>query len=404
MSFTDSGQRKNLSKSATIAFVLAIILNIIPLLLFKYTGFVLSTINEWFGINILQPQWTLPVGISFFTFQAVSLLVDVKTRKIQYQPNIFEIIFYLTFFTTMTSGPIVRFDTIRSQLIQRSITAEKVNSGITRLVIGLGKKVLLANNLVIYVGDVFSYTGSASLSVLAYWTGSIAFSLQLYLDFSGYSDMAIGISRIIGFEIPENFDYPYTARNIGEFWRKWHISLSQWFRDYIYISLGGNRVAKSRHIFNLFVVWCLTGIWHGANWTFIIWGLMYFLLLLFEKYFKNGANYLKSHFIGHIYTLFFVNLLWVFFRASSVVDAGVYFLRMFGVGSTCIPIENSSLHIIPFLILSGVCCLPIAKKIKKYKTSKSLIIVKAIVFCGIFVSSILFISNSSVTPFIYGNF
>ena len=397
-------QRKNPSKSSTAFFAFAIILNIIPLLLFKYTGFVMNTINDVFGTSFFQLQWSVPVGISFFTFQAVSLLTDVKTGKFKYRPKLFEICFYLTFFTTITSGPIVRFETIRSQLIQRNITAEKTNRGFTRLVVGLGKKVLLANNLAIFVEDVFSYTSTESLSVFAYWCGSIAFSLQLYLDFSGYSDMAIGISEILGFEIHENFDYPYTAKNIGNFWRRWHISLSQWFRDYIYIPLGGNRVTVPRHIFNLFVVWCLTGIWHGANWTFIVWGLLYFLLLVFEKSCTRASNYLKTHFIGHIYTMFFVNLLWVFFRASSLPDAVVFVSRMFGAGSIGIPIENSTIHIIPFLFFSCVCCLPVFRLTEHIKAKKTMEIVKTIAICCILVLSILSISNSSVTPFIYGNF
>lgn len=392
------------SKVSTLFFVLSLVLNITPLFLFKYTGFLLDNINNTFGTVLVLPQWTLPVGISFYTFQAISLLSDVKTKKIEYSPCFFDICFYLSFFTTITSGPIVRFDTIHFQLTSRSITSEKINRGLTRLVIGLGKKVLLANFLAIYVEDIFAYTDSASLSTIAYWFGSIAFSLQLYLDFSGYSDMAIGISEVIGFQIPENFNYPYIAKNIGDFWRRWHISLSLWFRDYVYIPLGGNRVRIPRHIFNLFAVWCLTGIWHGANWTFIIWGLLYFMLLVFEKYLPRMATFLNKHFIGHIYTIFFVNLFWVFFRAPSIKSAVVYIGRMFGVGSIGTPIEYSTLHIIPFLVISAVCCLPVAKKLKLLNNKPVFRVLKPISLCLILALSILAIANSSVTPFIYGNF
>lgn len=397
-------QRNNPSRSATFLFVFALLLNIAPLLLFKYTGFIFETVNSLFGTALLQPQWIVPVGISFFTFQALSLLSDVKTGKITYRPKLFEIVFYLTFFTTITSGPIVRFDLIHSQLSSRKIEAENINNGLTRLVIGLGKKVLLANYLAIYVEDVFSYTESYSLSVPAYWLGSIAFTLQLYLDFSGYSDMAIGISKIIGFKIPENFDYPYIAKNIGDFWRRWHISLSQWFRDYIYIPLGGNRVGVPRHIFNLFVVWLLTGIWHGANWTFIAWGLMYFVLLVFEKYVPKAALFLKTHFIGHLYTLFFVNLLWIFFRAPSINAACVFVARMFGVGSIGTPVEPATVQIIPFLIIAAICCTTVIKRIASLKENRVIKVLKPIALCCVLVLSIFAISNSSVTPFIYGNF
>ena len=216
--------------------------------------------------------------------------------------------------------------------------------------------------------------------------------------------MAIGISNVLGFKIPENFNYPYIAKSIGEFWRRWHISLSQWFRDYIYIPLGGNRVSVPKHIANLLVVWCLTGIWHGANWTFIIWGLLYFILLVFEKYCVKITAFIKSHFIGHLYTLFFVNLLWVFFRADSLSQAGVFISRMFGFGSAVVPVEISIIHIIPFIIISAVCCFPVAKAFSKYNGKIIFEIIKTALLCVILIISILSISITSFTPFIYGAF
>lgn len=397
--------KRRLSKVATVAFTVALIINITPLLFFKYTGFLFSTINNVFDIGIIIPQLYVPIGISFYTFQAISLLSDVKTGKVHYCPRLFDVCFYLSFFTTITSGPIVRFSDIQTQIQNREICGSRINSGLTRFVIGLAKKVLLANNLAIYVDSIYRNSElGESFSVLAYWTGAIAFSLQLYLDFSGYSDMAIGISEVLGFHIPENFNYPYSARTIGEFWRKWHISLSQWFRDYVYIPLGGNRVSIPRHIFNLFAVWCLTGIWHGANWTFIVWGLLYFVLLVIEKYIKPLGTFLNKHFIGHIYTLFFVNLLWVFFKSSSIQDAWVYISRMFGFGSISHPIENTSLHIIPFLIISSLCCYPIVKWIKKYEDNRVIKIIKPITLCLLLVLSLFSIASASFTPFIYGNF
>ena len=398
-------QKDNTSKKAMALFVVSLILNIAPLLFYKYTGFFLSSVNSAFGMEISIPQLIAPVGISFYTFQAISLLSDVKTGKIKYRPKFFEIYFYLTFFTTITSGPIVRFDDIREKYNDRAIVASDVNAGLTRFAIGLSKKVLLANNLATFADKIFSLSESRSdLSILGFWMGSIAFTLQLYMDFSGYSDMVIGIAKVLGFHIPENFDYPYTAKSIQEFWRKWHISLSRWFRDYIYIPLGGNRVSKARHIFNLLIVWLLTGFWHGANWTFILWGLLYFVLLVFEKYCTKVSDFFSKHFIGHIYALFFVNLLWVFFRATSIQNAVYYIGGMFGVNSITNPIEISFLHTVPFLLICFIGCFPIKRILDKYHGKVAFEIIKAIVLCALLALSIVSISSSSFTPFIYGQF
>ena len=398
-------QKDHTSKKATALFVIALILNIAPLLFYKYTGFFLSSVNSAFGLETAIPQLTVPVGISFYTFQAISLLSDVKTGKIKYQPKFFEVYFYLTFFTTITSGPIVRFNDIREKYHDRAIVASDVNVGLTRFVIGLSKKTLLANNLATFADKTFTLGEShGALSIVGFWMGSIAFTLQLYMDFSGYSDMVIGIAKVLGFHIPENFDYPYTAKTIQEFWRKWHISLSRWFRDYVYIPLGGNRVSKARHIFNLLVVWLLTGFWHGANWTFIFWGLLYFVLLVFEKYCKKASDFFSRHFIGHIYTLFFVNLLWVFFRASSIQNAFYYIGGMFGVNSIANPVELSLLHTLPFLVLCFIGCFPIKKCVEKYQGKTAFEITKAIVLCALLVLCIVSISGSAFTPFIYGKF
>lgn len=398
-------QSRKSAKSATALFVTAMILNLAPLLMFKYTGFTLSTINSCFGTSLAIPQFAVPLGISFYTFQAISLLSDVKTGKIKYKPSFFDVCFYLSFFTTITSGPIVRFNDIHEKLKERRINSADVSDGLTRFVLGLSKKVLLANNLALYVDNVFGYAEMGeTFSALAYWTGSVAFTMQLYLDFSGYSDMAIGISKMLGFCIPENFDYPYTAKTIGEFWRKWHISLSQWFRDYIYIPLGGNRVSAARHIFNLFVVWCLTGIWHGAAWTFIAWGLLYFVLLVAEKYIPPLTKFMSRSFVGHIYTLFFVNLLWIFFRSDSIQSACVFVTRMFGFGSLSQPVEMSSLRILPFLLIASVCSFPILKRLDKFKGKLPFEIFRTVALCLLTVLSVVSISGASFTPFIYGKF
>ncbi|MBQ7026152.1 MAG: MBOAT family protein [Peptococcaceae bacterium] len=398
-------QRDAASRQARFIFGFAILLNIAPLLLIKYTGFFLNTVNSIMNTQFSAVPLAAPLGISFYTFQAVSLLADVKTQKITHRPKFSEVFFYLSFFVTISSGPIVRFNDISKAYNQRFITADNINDGVTRFSVGVAKKVLLANNLAVFADKIFSLSEAHSaVSMLGFWMGSAAFTLQLYLDFSGYSDMVIGLAKALGFSIPENFDYPYTARTIQDFWRRWHISLSRWFRDYIYIPLGGNRVTSARHILNLLVVWLLTGIWHGANWTFIFWGFLYFSLLVFEKYCKRISSFFSHHFIGHIYTLFFVNLLWVFFRANSIQSAWYFVGGMFGINSLSNPIELSYLHTLPFLILCFICSFPLSKKFAVFQKRKGFEIIKAIILSILLILSIISISSSSFTPFIYGQF
>lgn len=241
----------------------------------------------------------------------------------------------------------------------------------------------------------------AHYSCLGLWFGSIAYSLQLYYDFSGYSDIAIGIGKMLGFDICENFDHPYLASNISSFWRRWHISLSQWFRDYVYIPLGGNRCNILRHIFNLFVVWLLTGLWHGADWTFILWGLAYFILLTCEKYFKSLKG-ISNHWYGKLYTLFFVNILWVLFRAINISSAHAFIAGMFGIGTVGV-IEEKAIKFIPLIIFSAFLCTPYKETLIKALGKKSEQIHKAIIVI-VFFLSICAIANASYTPYIYGNF
>ena len=392
-------------KSQKVIFIIALIINLLPLLMYKYTGLLVNTINNLFNASIVYLSFAVPIGISFYTFQSVSFISDIISGKIQKKPKLFEVFFYLTFFVTITSGPIVRFSDISDQLSTRVFDYRKINSGVDRFVVGLSKKVLLANSIALYVDQVFSIAETDNnLSVFAYWIGSIAFTLQIYLDFSGYSDMAIGIAEVLGFHISENFNYPYSAKTIGEFWRRWHISLSRWFRDYVYIPLGGNRVSVSKHIFNLLVVWLMTGLWHGANWTFVIWGLLYFILLVIEKYFKPVQEFFSHHFLGHVYTMFFVNLIWIFFRAPSIGYALEYIQNMFGLGQAKWEIDSLSLHIIPLLAVSVLCCCPISKILEKFKNKELFSVLKTIIICALLVLSVFTVANSSVTYFIYDKF
>lgn len=267
-----------------------VIINIGILFYFKYQYFVLYNIS-----NLLNQDWNLvqielPIGISFFTFQAMSYVIDVYRGKVKAQKNPLYLGLYIVLFPQLIAGPIVRYETVDKQIITRNETIDLFADGVCRFMIGLGKKVIISNNLAIIADYVFE-SNYAEKAVLTFWLGGFAYAMQIYFDFSGYSDMAIGLGKMFGFRFEENFNYPYIAYSVTDFWRRWHISLSSWFRDYVYIPLGGNKCSKGRHIINLFFVWLLTGMWHGANWTFIVWGLAYFVILVVEKYFIRPEQF-----------------------------------------------------------------------------------------------------------------
>lgn len=358
----------------------------IPLILSKYVeGFI------------------VPMGISFYTFEAISLITDTYRDENRKGRSVFEILMYMFFFTTVSQGPIVRISCFEEG-IKRNPSMDDYNEGIKRFAIGLGKKALLADKIAPLADYYFKGIANGnSYSVFGLWMGAIAYTLQIYFDFSGYSDMAIGIAKTIGFNIPENFNMPYLATSIKDFWRRWHISLSSWFRDYIYIPLGGNRKGEVRTVINLFIVWLLTGIWHGNDLTFIIWGLGYFVLLLVERYGGKAIAFLNKGIAGRIYTLFFVNLLWVFFRADSMRSASEYIKGMFGKG-IYIPIENIALRFIPFTVLMVLLCLPFDGFKKKYHENKAVYMVGNLGLAVLIVLSVCAITNASYTPFIYGKF
>ena len=296
-----------------------IIVNVAMLGFFKYWGFLLGTINAIPFINIPYHDLALPIGISFFTFQAISYLVDVYRQETPAQRNLIDFSLYIAMFPQLIAGPIVKYHDIAQQLRNKRVSADDFNYGIQRFVIGLGKKVLLANNLgAVYTG--VCALGAGEQSVAAAWVGIFCYTLQIYFDFSGYSDMAIGLGRLFGFHFQENFNYPYISQSITDFWRRWHISLSSWFRDYIYIPLGGNRVKPSRHVLNILVVWMLTGFWHGAAWNFMLWGLYYGLLLLLEKYVLIRVLEKLPAPVRIIYSLFVVIIGWVLFSQPSLGD------------------------------------------------------------------------------------
>ena len=380
---------------------LSLILAAAPLIAIKYTVFIINTINTVLRTNTAVPKVIVPIGISFVTFEAISLLADLYKGKISRNPSPLNTFLYLTFFATVTSGPILRYDRFEEGLSCSTSTCEYTSS-IERIIIGLSKKVLIADKLA-YIADYY-FDGTAlgnRYSSIGLWVGAIAYTLQLYYDFSGYSDMAVGIGGLLGFDITENFNRPYQAASISDFWRRWHISLTQWFRDYVYIPLGGNRCSVYRHIFNMLVVWLLTGIWHGSDWSFVIWGLGYFVLLALEKYVPLKPV-LNSKIISHVYTLFFVILLWVPFRAENLAVSSDYIRGMFGAGSGMI--EEKAVRFLPFMSLAIILCFPWEKVFSRFHSGRWFALLKGLVIIALGALAVCGMANLSYAPYIYGNF
>lgn len=394
----------------------AVITNIGILFVFKYCNAVFSCIGFLCGGEIINSPFqniTLPIGISFFTFQALSYVIDVY-RGEQCQKNLLYVGLYISFFPQLIAGPIVRYHSIANQLMERKETIDKFEDGIVRFIQGFCKKILLANTMAIIADKAFN--NISELTVSFAWLGALCYTLQIFFDFSGYSDMAIGLGKMFGFEFEENFNYPYMASSVTEFWRRWHISLSNWFRDYVYIPLGGNRTESvSRNYFNLFVVWLLTGVWHGAHLNFALWGMGYFVLLVLEKATSFGKIIQKRKWIGHIYTLFIVMVLWVIFRAGGIQDAIQYIQTMFGLteanlfsSQTWIYIKENIVYLFFAILLSTNICGRLKDKIFQQKEHKKVQIVISVVgeMCLVilFVISIVYIINGTYNPFIYFNF
>lgn len=379
----------------------ALILAVLPLVVIKYSLFLIGIVNSALGCAFAAPSIAVPIGISFITFEAISLLVDTYKGKVDKNPNLLDTFMYLTFFPTVTSGPIIRYNEYKAGITRRDYACD-YTAAVERIVIGLCKKVLIADKLSIIADHYFDGIGvGIRYSTPGLWLGAIAFALQLYFDFSGYSDMAIGMGQLMGFDLRENFNKPYQAQSISDFWKRWHISLTQWFRDYVYIPLGGNRCPVPRHIVNMLVVWLVTGIWHGADWSFVLWGLAYFVLLTAEKYIPAIRKHVTGAF-GHIYTLFFVVLLWVPFRASSLNAAARYLQGMFGGGSG--PVEEKAIRFIPLIALAGLLCFSWDRILKKYADRKTMAVLRGVVLIALAVLAICGAINSAYAPYIYGNF
>lgn len=376
---------------------LMLLFNLSLIFVFKYLMFTMNVINEVFDTHMRVPIINLPIGISFFTFQSISYVIDIYRHHGEVQRNPLNVGLYISFFPQLIAGPIVRYETIAAEINNRKVTWNDFTNGVERFIIGLGKKVLLANNFAVIADHIFSLLPEYLDLPLA-WLGAISYTLQIFFDFSGYSDMAIGLGRMFGFHFLENFNYPYISRSVSEFWRRWHISLGSWFRDYVYIPLGGNRVAKPLVYRNLFVVWLLTGIWHGANWTFIVWGLMYFVLLAFEKFTELEMR--NFHILGHVYTLFFVVVGWVIFRSETLTDAWNYLHVMFTPS-----IPNSSPLFLFYIseykwwLLCGLFfSIPIVNRSKLHPVINSIWCIVIFFLC------LVYITKGGYNPFIYFNF
>ncbi len=344
-----------------------IVVNVLILGVFKYTSFAIRNINSLFKTHIVDPQIALPIGISFFTFQAMSYIIDVYRGRGHAQKNFMDVCLYISFFPQLIAGPIVRYETVAEQLKNRVEKAEDFAAGIHRFMVGFCKKAILANTLAHLTDYVFALEAS-KLSVGLSWLGAASYIIQVYYDFSGYSDMAIGLGQLFGFHFPENFLMPFVSKSTTEFWRRWHVSMGSWFRDYVFFPMGGSRVkTKARLLFNMLVVWLLTGLWHGAEWTFVCWGLAYFAFLAVEK--MTGFNkWMEKHWIGHIYTSLVIVAVSVLIRSSSVAAAGQYYKVMFGLAGA--PLSNRLngfmlKEYLWYLIPALLCALPTGEFIKQ---------------------------------------
>lgn len=398
----------NKHKSKSI-LVLGIVIHVGLLCVFKYTDFIVSNINSLFNTNLSLLRLAIPIGISFYTFQILSYEIDVYRGKVKVQKNLLKLATYVTLFPQLIAGPIVRYETIKKELDERKKTKEDFAYGVTRFTTGLAKKVLISNML----GELCKvFLNGTEKSVAFYWIYGIAYTLQIYFDFSAYSDMAIGLGRMFGFHFLENFNYPYISKSITEFWRRWHISLSSWFKDYVYIPLGGNRVGKAKHIRNIAVVWLLTGIWHGASWNFVIWGTMFGVILLIEKFFLGKYLEKAPNFIKRLYVLFIVMVSFIIFNANNMGEAITNIAGLFGAnGESFInkfTIYNLRSYAVILIIgIIGATPIPknfIQKSQQKTKTKRIINLLEPVYVAVLLIVVTAYLLDNSYNPFLYFRF
>ncbi len=399
-------------KAGRTALILSAAASLALLLYFKYAAFLMETVNHLLGTEFPSPQGTLPIGISFYTFQMLSYLMDVYHGTVKAQRDLVSFGTYVTMFPQLIAGPIVQYKTIQTQLAMRRENAEQFAQGVRRFVTGLGKKVLIANNAGALWNTIQAFP-AAQVPVLTAWMGLLAFTFQIYFDFSAYSDMAIGLGHMFGFKLPENFRAPYTAASITEFWRRWHISLGTWFREYVYIPLGGNRVNRCLHVRNILIVWLLTGIWHGASWNFVVWGLYYGILLLAEKYWLG--RFLKrwpSAFL-HLYCMFFVMIGWNLF-AFTDLGSGLEFMKsLFGIHGQELFNRETIYLFYNHAVLLGLCAAgstnllkAVEEKICGALAGQDILqtAIENVFYLGVLFLSVAWLVDASFNPFLYFRF
>ena len=396
-------------RAAKRSLVFNLIINLAVLGFFKYEGFVLDTLNGILPVHISYHALPLPIGISFYTFQILSYIIDVYRGNVKVQTNLPNFALYVTMFPQLIAGPIVQYADVDEQLASREVSRTKFGEGSMYFIRGLAKKVLLANTSGMIFTEV-SGLAKGNIAVMTAWLGAFAYMFQIYFDFSGYSDMAIGLGKMFGFEFNMNFNYPYVSKSITEFWRRWHISLSSWFRDYVYIPLGGNRVSKIKHIRNLLIVWFLTGLWHGAAWNFVAWGLYYGVILIIEKYLLSPVLDRLPDIVRHIYSIVLVVIGWVLFFSSSFGQAADYIRVMFGAGAHGFADRESMYLLTSNLILWLILIFgstPLVHfryehmlRTKKWNTT----IINSVVYAALFIVCIAYLVTETYNPFLYFRF
>lgn len=395
-------------KRMKLMLVLSVVIDLGLLSVFKYTDFIITNVNAIFGSSFDLLNIALPIGISFYTFQAMSYTIDVYRDDVRVQKNLIDFGMYITMFPQLIAGPIVRYADVQDQLAERSVTTADFSEGVMRFVVGLGKKVLLANQMGAVWSEIYAL-GGGDVSALMAWTGAIAYTFQIYFDFSGYSDMAIGLGRMFGFKFPENFRYPYQSVSITDFWRRWHITLSTWFKEYLYIPLGGNRCGLARQALNLLIVWSLTGFWHGAGWNFVMWGLYYFVILFIEKLFLLKALDKLPKLFRHVYALLLIVIGWVIFASDDVSVLLPYLGSMFGANGAVGGMDVYTLFTKAVLLI--ICCVASTELPKRLFLSatgamneKAAFTIKSVMTIALLALSMILLIGDSYNPFLYFRF